>query len=91
MQPLIDLRDNLQEMVVSRKYKEWVKKKIIPELEQSNHAADHGIRELLGEMLDVRRVDINMPVSLYELLRMINGWSPVIGSVLPHVPDPMNS
>ena len=76
MQRLIELKDNLQEMVASRKYKEWVKKK-------SYHNLSNPITQLItAENFWAKcqmYVDINMPV--YELLRLIDGRSPVIGKV----------
>jgi hypothetical protein len=73
---LIELKDNLQEMVASRKYKEWVKKKALDDL--SNPVIDLIRSESFWYKCQLY-VDINKPV--YELLRLIDGATPVIGKI----------
>jgi Protein of unknown function (DUF 659)/hAT family C-terminal dimerisation region len=76
LQRLLELKANLQEMVASRSYKDWVKTKYYQNL--SNPITQLVTSEDFWAKCQMY-VDFNMPV--YELLRLIDGRSPVIGKV----------
>jgi len=73
---LVDLKDSLQEMVATRKYKAWVHKRSLAD-------ASIPITKCITSDSFWNKcqlyVDINKPV--YELLRLIDGCTPVIGKV----------
>lgn len=73
---LVELKDNLQEMVASRNYKAWVNKKSY--VDQSNLLTKLIMSESFWSKCQLY-VDINKPV--YELLRLVDGASPVIGKI----------
>jgi len=73
---MVDLKDNLQEMVASRKYKAWVSKRGLEEA--SNPITKFIASDSFWASCQLY-VDINKPV--YELLRLVDGSAPVIGKV----------
>jgi Protein of unknown function (DUF 659)/hAT family C-terminal dimerisation region len=76
LERLVDLKDNLQEMVASRKYKAWVLKRSLQDA--SSPISKHITSDNFWHRCQLY-LDINKPV--YELLRLLDGCSPVIGKV----------
>lgn len=76
LERLVEVKDNLQEMVASRKYKAWVQKRALED------ASSSITKHITSDNFWLRcqlYLDINKPV--YELLRLIDGCAPVIGKV----------
>ena len=77
---LVELKDNLQEMVASRRYKAWVLKKSYQGL--SNPVTDLIKSDSFWSKCQLY-LDVNKPV--YELLRLIDGATPVVGKIYYHM------
>ena len=75
-QRLLELKDDLQEMFVSRQYKAWINKK--PYKKTSDDITKLILSEEFWNKCQLY-VDINQPV--HELLRLLDGSSPVIGKI----------
>lgn len=76
VQRFVDLKDALQEVVVSRQYKAWIQKK------SYKTTSDNITKLLMSDELWKRcqlYIEINQPV--YELLRLIDGNCPMIGKM----------
>jgi len=76
IQRLVELKDELQEMVASRAYKAWIQNKGYKDT--SNAVCETILSQLFWSRCQMY-LDLHNPV--YELLRLVDGESPVIGKL----------
>lgn len=76
LERVVELKDVLQEMVASRKYKTWVQKRSL--IAQSSQITKLLLSDNFWSKCELY-IEINKPV--YELLRLVDGQLPVIGKI----------